>query len=331
MKKSLIEFLDEVVPGQTEAAAQLLASLGRGEEGHSYIFQGARGWGKAALARLFIRALLCEGVAFSPECGCSACARAADGLHPDVRWFGEDFEKRSIAISDVRELLAWSALRPFEGLRKVAVVLQAERLTVEAANALLKLLEEPPASAYLILLAEQSRRLLDTITSRCRLVRLRPVAYEAVVRALRARGVVEDEAHYAARKSEGSLRSAQKLVEEKAWSLQRHFVEELLGTPSLELFTEWSKLKRPDVVMKLRRLAEWLRDALLVASACRTGELLHAGYPEALQCAGASGTVALLKKLNLLVETERALQANVNQKLALTRLAMAFEMSYAGL
>lgn len=94
--------------------------------------------------------------------------------HPDLKWMGEDLTEKNLKIEEVRDMIAWSVMRPFEASWKVFVICAAERLTVQAQNALLKTLEEPPAHTVYMLLVESKANLLDTIRSRAFELRLNP-------------------------------------------------------------------------------------------------------------------------------------------------------------
>jgi DNA polymerase III delta prime subunit len=107
-------------------------------------------------------------------CDCSTCKRILERNHPDVRW-GPDPSVRSIKIEDVREVMNWVWLKPYEAARKVVIVQGADRLTLEAANAFLKTLEEPPGHTIFCLLCESKAQLLETIQSRSFEIRLRPL------------------------------------------------------------------------------------------------------------------------------------------------------------
>jgi hypothetical protein len=117
--------------------------------------------------------------------------------YPDVRWLGEDLSERSIKIEAVREAIQWASMKPFEGSWKVCIVLKAERLTEEAANAFLKTLEEPPRNTVFCLLVENKNNLLETIQSRSFEIRLMPMAFQPIpigagsLEALPVRGVFE--------------------------------------------------------------------------------------------------------------------------------------------
>ena len=173
--------------GNAAARESLRTSLRNRSLPHSLLFTGPPQVGKGTLAAWLARSLLCDRRERDGDepCGeCRACVRIAHGTHPDVQTFGiarqaESSDRaaasRELGIGAVRELMGEIDLLPFEAERKVYVIEDAGTLTEEAANALLKTLEEPPAYATLVLVAEDERTLPDTIRSRCAPVRLGPV------------------------------------------------------------------------------------------------------------------------------------------------------------
>ena len=136
---------------------------------HAYLFVGPEHLGKATAARKFAAALLC-GQADAPCGECAACRLLAAGNHPD---YLELAEGSKAGIDEIRALQRDLSLRPHSGTRRVAVLPDAERLGGPAQNALLKLLEEPPARAVIILTAVTPARLLPTTVSRCQQIRFR--------------------------------------------------------------------------------------------------------------------------------------------------------------
>jgi DNA polymerase-3 subunit delta' len=160
---------------------------------HTYLFSGPAGPAKTGLALEFAKAPNCDKdkvkdkvtVTFSGDshpsgvsgaCECASCGKIERRTHPDVRWFAEDELSRSIKMEEVRALLYEASLKPFEGRWKVFILEGAERLTPEAANALLKTLEEPPEHSVFLLLVENKAHLLETIQSRAFEIRGAPVA-----------------------------------------------------------------------------------------------------------------------------------------------------------
>lgn len=163
------------VQAQTLAVRILSAHLQKERLAATYMLSGSSESGGEELAMAFACALQCDSGAPFEFCECSICSRIRRYQFPDVRWVGMQENARSIKIEEIRDLMSWVALKPFEGAYKVFILKGAERLTPEASNALLKTLEEPPAHTLFILLVENKNRLLPTIQSRSFEIRLRPL------------------------------------------------------------------------------------------------------------------------------------------------------------
>jgi DNA polymerase-3 subunit delta' len=144
------------------------------------------GEGAAEVARQLVRRILCNGDS-------TGCAKIERGVHPDAKWITKG--KRAIGIDQIRKLQEDALYPPSEAPRKVYVIAEAEMLSLEAANSLLRILEDPPPYLIFILLA-RSLDLLPTIISRCRVVRLMPRAPAAIREELRSRGMGEEEIDY---------------------------------------------------------------------------------------------------------------------------------------
>lgn len=159
--------------GHDQIRQRLQRALQSGELSHAYLFVGPEGVGKRFTATTFAKALCCpQSVADSCD-RCSICRRIDQGTYPDLIVVVPQGEV--MKISQVRELRQMVALRPFEGTRKVIILDGADRLGTEAANALLKVLEEPPGVTTFLLIASQLKAILPTIVSRCQVVRFSPL------------------------------------------------------------------------------------------------------------------------------------------------------------
>jgi DNA polymerase III subunit delta' len=193
----------ETVPEQHEAKRLLAAALQEGPV-HAYLFHGPAGIGKRALARLFAAELLGDH------------ARVARGTHPDL-YVLEPLGDQ-IRIDDVRELRRDLHMRPFEADRRVYLVFGADSLNEDAADALLKDLEEPPPYAVVVLVAERLGPLPETIRSRCQLVPFRRLSEPAVREAIKARApeLAEEELTTLARVAGGRLGRALQLLDPAA-------------------------------------------------------------------------------------------------------------------
>jgi DNA polymerase-3 subunit delta' len=173
----------EAIEGQPRAVALLRRALESGRVAHAYAFVGPAGSGRTTTALAFAQALLCERP--QPESGlacggCRGCRLGAEGKHPDLHVIvptpPESNPKggRAIRIGAVRELERAAALRPVMARHKVFVLDDADRMTGESPQAILKTLEEPPAHTVLILVLARVRAVPATVISRCQLVRFAP-------------------------------------------------------------------------------------------------------------------------------------------------------------
>jgi len=175
----------------------------------SLIFAGPDGIGKRLAALSTAQALNCTAPAPDGDaCGvCAACSRIARGVHPDVLII-EPGESGSIKIDRVRDIVDRVGFRPFEGRRRVIVIDDADSLVPAAQNALLKTLEEPPASSVFILVTSKPDLLLATVRSRCPRLRFQPLDASEIAAALMKQGRSETEARAIAAAAGGSLGSA---------------------------------------------------------------------------------------------------------------------------
>ena len=160
-------------PRHTQGVQLLQRSLERRRLAHGYLFNGQQLDELEAIALTLAKTLNCErpvkkgGMAVDCCDQCLACRKIQHGNHPDVHWVRPESKSRIIKVEQVRELMREIQLKPAEAEFKVATIIAADRLRVEAANAFLKTLEEPPAKSILVLLTTDPQRILETILSRC--------------------------------------------------------------------------------------------------------------------------------------------------------------------
>jgi DNA polymerase-3 subunit delta' len=187
------------LPG-TEHHPHARAALGAalapgGRPSHAYLFHGPAGSGKRTAARAFAAALLADGAA-DPE---GVRARVAHGTHPDLTWVTPS-GAHEMLVGDVEEaVIGAAAMTPFEASRRVFVLERADTLIEQAANKLLKTLEEPAPFVHLILLTDRLAEVLPTIRSRCQLVRFDALAPEQLAAQLERHGVAPEQAAACAR------------------------------------------------------------------------------------------------------------------------------------
>lgn len=198
--------------GQKSAKKLLESALKRGRLAHSYLFVGPKGVGKKTTAHAFIYHLFCASN-FEKPCGeCLACKKLKKRLHPDLMVITP--EKRDIRIDTIRAIERFIRLRPLEAPFKVILIEKAEKMNLDAGNALLKSLEEPPNYVIFILLTDNLSKLLPTIISRSQVVRFHPLPRETIKQYLLInKGLEEPLAETLAELSSGSLGRALDIAE----------------------------------------------------------------------------------------------------------------------
>lgn len=165
---------DRVV-GHGDIIQHLKNAIREDKVSHAYIFGGEDGAGKRLLASLFAMDLLCKEGDGEPCMHCASCRKAISGNHPDILYITHD-NPNSIGVDELREQLVDTIdIRPYESSRKVYICDDADKMTVQAQNAILKSIEEPPSYAVILLLSENPEALLPTIRSRCVTLQLKPV------------------------------------------------------------------------------------------------------------------------------------------------------------
>ncbi len=195
------------IVGQNKAVSFLENILEHGTASHAYLFTGPDGVGKRTAAISVAAALNCA----HDGCGsCPVCVKIRNGAHPDVESIRP--AGNSLKIDQIRGIGQSIGLRPFEGARKVYIIEDAHLMTVEAANALLKNLEEPPPYVAFILTAPGADSLLPTIQSRCQEVVFRAVPPRFIQTLLLAEGAAADEAEIAMALSGGSVGKAKRIL-----------------------------------------------------------------------------------------------------------------------
>ena len=310
-----------------EWAVRLLArSLDQGQVAHAYLFTGPPRIGKTTLATALARAVNCrEGKA---PCGaCRSCRLITEGKHPDVRIIAGG-EVRAIHIDTVRDLQHELALSPLEGRRRVAILTDFQGATPEAANSLLKTLEEPPGHALLVLTASQRARLLPTIVSRCQPLPLRPPSVNTVREGLLEMGVPEERAEALAHLSGGRVGWAVEAAREPALleARARHLaaLQGILQADTLGRL-RWAR-ELSDAEDELPALLDgwqsaW-RDLLLYSAGCGDW-IANLDQQESLAAMVQGRSVdQLVAGLEELAAARRRLDANANPRLTLEVLCL---------
>ncbi|MBI2460721.1 MAG: DNA polymerase III subunit delta' [Candidatus Rokubacteria bacterium] len=309
--------------GQPGAVALLRQALAQGRIAHAWAFLGPPGVGRRLTAVAFAQALLCP----TGGCGrCPACRKVQAGHHPDLHLIVPD--GAALKIEQVREVERLAALAPLEGAWKVFVLDDADRMTLPAAHALLKTLEEPPPRSLLVLILANPRALPPTVLSRCQPVRFRPLGEAEAVALLAARARLgPEEARLLARQCQGQIGLG--LQEDPAaLSRARDEALELLGTPLTALPARIEALGRDRARVEacLRAYWFWFRDLLCLAAGGDPALVVNADRLEELRrTAEATPVEAILRALECIKAAWAACQGNVSPRLSLevTLLALA--------
>ena len=257
--------------GNPDLKQRLSASFGTGRGSHCYLLSGPEGSGKHTLANILAAAMQCP--ADSPPCRrCNACRKALSGIHPDIITV-DDPEKKSVSVELIRQLQTDAYIRPNEGQRKVYLIPRAMDMTDSAQNALLKLIEEPPAYAVFFLLADTPEKLLPTVRSRCAELRLEPVAAAEALPWLAAQfpDRSRDTLLAAHRRAGGYLGQAAALLQEALYAPQTLEFAAAYERKDILMLTQilcaMEKLPRAKLQELLTQWRQLLADAMVV----RTG------------------------------------------------------------
>jgi DNA polymerase III subunit delta' len=247
--------------GHEWAVDMLKKHVVHGTTRHAYLFAGPPGLGRRTLAVRFAQALNCRTPSEAGlPCGtCRDCKQIEAMHHADLTVVQADSEGGTLKVDQIRETRRMLTLKPYQAEYKVALFLRFQEANDNAANALLKTLEEAPSYAVLILTADNPEQLLPTIVSRCEVLRLRPLKIEEVQKALEIRGLETGKAKLIAHISGGRFGYALRLIENDSLLEKR---EELLN--ELQNLISASRVEKFAYADKLSRDKESMRQAVLI-------------------------------------------------------------------
>lgn len=213
------------IKGNEQIIKNLKLSIINDRVSHSYIFNAPKGMGKKLLANTFAKALQCKNRTENAEpCGiCHSCKTFDFANHTDIIYVKPQ-KTKSIGVDDVRNLIIKNAeIKPFENNYKIFIIEQADKLTIQAQNALLKTIEEPPTYAVFILLSENTDAFLPTVLSRCITFKFIPLKTNVVSKYLSQTNSIDfDEAYMYASCSGGNIGKALETAASETFSQMRH-------------------------------------------------------------------------------------------------------------
>ena len=296
-----------------------------GKVSHAYILSGEAGMGRKSLANAFALSLLCEKGMAEPCMQCHACKQVLSGNHPDLIYVTHE-KPASIGVDDIREQINDTIqVRPYSSYYKIYIVDEAEKMTVQAQNALLKTIEEPPAYAVILLLTTNQDSFLPTILSRCVQLKLKPLK-DTVVKEYLVQSLGEDESQadiYAAF-ARGNLGKAIHLAQSEEFGVMYKEMLRLLkhikDTDISELLDYIRKVKEENLDIRecLDFMQMWYRDILMYKTTKDINLLIFKDEFSAVKSISTtSGYDGLEKILEAIDKARIRLDANVNTELVM--------------
>ena len=320
----------DAIIGHERPKRFLQAALRSGRLAHALLFHGEEQIGKLLTARVLAQAVNCEAD-LPPDppdaCGaCRSCHQIETGSHPDVTILTATSGKGE--TESAREIESRFIYRPLIGRLKIVILDNADLLRREAANALLKTIEEPPPDSLIILVSSRPEALLPTIRSRCQEIRFAPLALDVVDAAVRRRrGLTEKDARFLAIVSGGRLGMALEADPEALRAERAEFLR-LVSPETMEsisgLLSVCETVGKSDrAEASLGWLAAWFRDLVIVKVGGDCARLLNADRLEELEALAARLKVETIADLAAYVESmHRGLERNLNKQLMLEGLLL---------
>ena len=319
--------------GHEQIIQHLQNAISLDKVSHAYILEGEEGMGKNMLASAFAQTLQCKAAGTEPCMECQSCKQAVSGNQPDIIRVSHE-KPNSIGVEDIREQLCGDILiKPYNSPYKVYIVDEAEKMTVQAQNALLKTIEEPPAYGIILLLTTNVGMFLPTITSRCVTLKLKPLRDAQVKRYLMEQKQVPDyQAEICAAFVRGNLGKACDLATSESFTgIKEHALHLVKYVKEMDIYEVIDSVKsvsdfKLDILDYLDLLMVWYRDVLLF-KATRSGDALIFSdeIQNISQAAMKSSYEGLETILEALEKAKVRLNANVNFDLTMELLFLTIK------
>ena len=323
----------EEIVGHKEIIRHLQNAIRLGKVSHAYIFSGETGCGKKLLATAFAMTLQCEQRGVDPCLTCSSCKKAMSKNHPDIINITHE-KPNSIGIEDIRsQLIDDVAIKPYCSSYKIYIISEAEKLTLQAQNALLKTIEEPPAYAVILLLTNNMDALLPTITSRCVKLGLRPVKESMVKEYLMEKLHIPDyQAKMDASLAQGNIGKAKQLAQSEDFAqVAENALRLLRRSGDMELYELVDAIKmlsadKQNIYEYLDLFTMWFRDVLLFKATREVDGLVFKDqFNDIKERAGKSSYEGLETIIDAIEKARTRLHANVNFDLVMELLFLTIK------
>lgn len=321
------------VVGHKDILKYISSAVENNRVSHAYILNGERGSGKKMLANLFAMTLLCETGDNEPCGKCHSCKQAESGNHPDIIRVTHE-KPNSISVDDIRTQVNNTVdIKPYQGPYKVYIIPQADMMTPQAQNAILKTIEEPPSYAVFLLLTENAETLLPTINSRCVMLKLRNIKDTLIKKYLMENLEIPDyKADMCTAFAQGNMGRAIMLansdhfneIREEAVQLLKHISEMELN--EIVAAVKNISVYKLEITDYLNIIMIWYRDVLLYKA---TKEIDKVVFKDQLQSIKEQARKSSYEGIELILESlEKAkarLKANVNFDLVMELLFLTIK------
>jgi len=320
-----------VVQKQVKSIQYLLKAFQNDKLHHALLFTGVEGIGKLSTALQFSMLCNCENLSdnlmIHSSCKhCRSCLKFLSGQHPDLIKITPDGS--AIKILQIRMLRKQLTYKPIEAKNRFVIIIQAQLMTTESANALLKILEEPPVRTRFILIVENQKDVLDTISSRCQQVRFRPLSERFIAHDIMKENETNKEfARMIAKLSFGSYIRAN-IYQKRKWQTKRVFIFDCLmqldrmSTGMRLSFAEQLAKKQEDIPLILEIMFTWLRDIMIYRFCPHL--IINIDYQKSIyECAKKYSCSTVVEQIEKVQMIQKDLSSNINKRLAFEALTMS--------
>ncbi len=315
--------------GNEQVKEYLMTAIKTGILSHSYIIAGADGMGKMMLAKCFAQALLCENKTGHPCGQCHSCKQMQSGNHPDVIFVKHE-KVNTIGVDDIRNGLVNDMLiKPYSSEHKIYIVDEAEKMSLQAQNALLKTIEEPPTYGIVILLTSNIEASLPTILSRCMVLNMKPVSDKQMDTYLKQKGLESRVIDRVLLFAQGNIGRAEKMaLSEKFFSLVEQILYILKNIADMkfeQLLDSVDQLEKYKINITecLDYMQLWYRDVLLFKATSDGNLIVFKDEIRYISNAAKRSTYNGIESIMKAIEkAKRRLDANVNFELTMELLLL---------
>ena len=303
---------------------------------HSYILSGEEGVGKKMFAKAFAMAMQCGSEGAKPCGQCHSCKQALSDNHPDIIYVSHE-KPQTLGVDDIRKgLVDDIVIRPYAGPYKIYIVDEAEKMSVQAQNAMLKTIEEPPEYGIVLLLTTNASAFLPTILSRCMVLQVKPVTLQQEEAYLREQGIAENQIETLLHFTRGNIGKALRMASSEYFSSMIVLVTNMLksgssmGLEQTLLTIEQLESCKVDIYDCLDFMQMWYRDVLIFKATADVNQIMfqHA-YSDIKRIASKCGYDNIQKILDAIEVARRRLDANVNFELTMELLLQTMREQHA--